>query len=69
MITITFCVYDQPTTAWYYHVIEKPIAQQCPSAHAVLRVCVDALIAREKEKRTEKRRIARVSLHLAWFKL
>ena len=43
--------------------------QQRPSAHAALHVCVDALIVREKEKRTAKRRIARVLLHLAWFEL
>ena len=62
-------MYDQPITAWYYHVIEKPIAQQRPRTHAALRVCVDALIVRGKEKRTEERQIARVSLHLAWFEL
>ena len=49
--------------------LKKPIVQQRPSAHAALRLCVDALIVTEKEKRTEKRRFVQVSLHLAWFEL
>ena len=61
-------MYDQPITACYYHMIEKPIVLRHPRTHAALRVCVDALM-RKKEKRTEKKRNALASLHLAWFEL
>ena len=64
-----FYAYDQRITACYYHVIEtKPIAQQHLHTHAALRVCVNALIVKKKQ-RTEKRRHERVLLDLAWFEL
>ena len=69
MVAIVFtCMTNQSWTGIIMR-LKKPIAQQRPSAHAALRVCVDAIITRGKEKRTEKRQIARPSLHSAWFEL
>ena len=69
MITIIFTCMTNQSQLGIIMWLKKPIAQERPSAHAALHVYVDALIAREKEKRTVKRRIVRVSLHLAWFEL
>ena len=69
MITIIFTSMTNQSQLGIITWLKKPIAQQRPSAYAASRACVDALIAKKKEKRTEKRQIARVPLHLAWFEL
>ena len=66
MITIIFTSMTNQSQLGIIMWLKKTIAQQHPSTHAALRVCMDAVIAREKKNRTKANCVGIVALSMVW---